>query len=347
MGDDRVMTPSEDEILRRREFLAAALVGLTFPRGVLDSAARLEPASAVGSLARQVAELEETVHARALEFPTTPTIDQLPRLLRDYAGFRRLSGEVDYHHRFRVEHGLSQLCAFAGANLADWQDYEAAHAWYGAGLSHAGRGRARESAAWIAGRSTLIAYYRGDDQQVLHDAAYAVTLSPRGQLGSTLGNALAAAALARAGHRTAAYQALDSGRRAVDAQSDQETFTAYSTPWYRLGRFASEAHTRLGDFERARSYQDESLPAYPPGAATDTTLLRLDRAVAMAREGYPDEGAEQATATLLALAPEKAVPILADRAEQVAEVIHADGSNAEHLRSVVRDVRMAARTRGQ
>lgn len=34
VGDDRVMTPSEDEIMRRREFLAAALVGLTAPRGV-------------------------------------------------------------------------------------------------------------------------------------------------------------------------------------------------------------------------------------------------------------------------------------------------------------------------
>ncbi len=328
--------------MRRRKFIATALVGLTVPRGVLDSAARLEPVGAAGSLARHVAELEETVHARALEFPTTPTVDQLPRLLRDYAGFRRLAGEVGDHLRFRVEHGLSQLCAFAGGNMADWQDYDAANAWYGAGLWHAGRGRSRESAAWIAGRSTLLAVHRGDDQQVLHDAAYAVMLSPRGQLGSTLGNALAAATLARIGHRAAAYQALDSARRAVDAQSDQETFTAYSMPWYRLGRFASEVHTRLGDFERARSYQDESLPAYPPGAATDTTFLRLDGAEAMARESYPQEGAEQATAALLALSPEKSSPILADRAEQVAEMIDADGSHTEHLRSVVRDVHRAS-----
>lgn len=346
VGDDRVMTPSEDEIMRRREFLAATLVGLTAPRGVLDSAARLEPAGGAGSSARQVAELEETVHARALEFPTAPTVDQLPRLLRDYAGFRRLSGEVSDHHRFRVEHGLSQLCAFAGANMATWQDYDAAHAWYGAGLSHAGHGRARESEAWIAARITLLAVHRGDDQQVLHDAAYAVMLSPRGQLGSTLGNALAAAALARIGHRAAAYQALDGARRAVDAQSDQETFTAYSMPWYRLGRFASEVHTRLGDFERARSYQDESLPAYPLGAATDTTFLRLDRAEAMVREGNPHEGAEHATGALLALSPEHAAPILADRAEQVAEVIDTDGTHTEHLRSVVRDVRRNKRGGG-
>ena len=334
------MPPSEDEIVRRREFLTRALLGLTIPPGVLDSAARLEPTSAVGPLARQVAELEETVHVRALEFPTTPTVDQLPRLLRDYAGFRRLVGEVSDRHRFRVEHALAQLCAFAAANLATWQDYDGAHRWYGAGLLHTERGRAREAAAWIAARSTLIAVHRGDDRQAMHDAAYAAMLSPRGQLGATLGNALAAVTLARVGHRAAAYVALDEARRAVEAQRDQQTFTAYSGPWYRLGRFASEAHTQLGDFARAGSYQNESLPAYPPGAATDTTFLQLDRAEAMARQGYPREAAEHATTTLLALSPEEVAPILADRAEQVAAVIGADGgSDVEALRHVVRRMR--------
>ncbi|MGH3567975.1 MAG: hypothetical protein ACRDRH_18480 [Pseudonocardia sp.] len=338
------MTLSEDEIMRRRKFLATALTGLAVPRGVLDSAARVRPPDASGSLARQVAELEGIVHARALDFPTTPTIDQFPRLVSDYAEFRRLSFEVGEHQQFRVEHGLSQLCAFIGANAATWQDYDAAYEWYRAGLEHAECGQARESAGWIAARSTLLAVHQRADEQVLHDAAYAVMLSPRGQLGSTLGNALAASTLARMGHRTAAYQALDAARRAVDAQADQETFTAYSMPWYRLGRFASEMHTQLGDFERARSYQDESLPAYPAGAATDTTFLRLDRAEAIVREGYPHEGAEHATAALLALSPEQAVPILADRAEQVAEVIDASGFDSEHLRSLVRDVRMPDRS---
>lgn len=334
------MPPSEDEIVRRREFIAAALLGLTVPPGVLASAARLEPTSAGGSLARQVAELEEAVHVRALDFPTVATVDQLPRLLRDYAGFRRLAWEIGDHHRFRVEGGLAQLCAFAGANLSTWQDYDGAHAWYAAGLLHAERGRAGEARAWIAARSTLIPVHRGDDRQAVHDAAHAVALSPRGQLGATLGNALAAVTLARVGHRAAALVALDEARRAVDAQRDQVTFTAYSMPWYRLGRFASEVHTQLGDFTRARSYQDESLPAYPSGSATDTTFLQLDRADALARQGYPREAAEDAAATLRSLPPETAAPILADRAAEVARVIGTDGGpDVETLRDVVRRVR--------
>ena len=334
------MPSSEDEIVRRREFLTKALLGLTIPPGVLDSAARLEPISTDGVLARQVADLEETVHLRALEFPTTPTVDQLPRLVRDYTGFRRLAGEVRDRHRFRVEHALAQLCAFAAANLADWQDYDSAHVWYGTGLAHAERGRAREAAAWIAARGTLIPVHRGDDRQALHDAAYAAVLSPRGQLGSTLGSALAASTLAKVGHRAAALVALNEAKRAVDAQPDVDTFTAYSMPWYRLGRFASEVHTHLGDFELARTYQEQSLPAYPPRADTDRTFLQLDRAEGMARQGYPQVAAEHATATLLALSVEKSAPILADRADQLAEVIGArGGSDVEALRHVVRNMR--------
>ncbi len=328
--------------MRRRQFLAATLAGLLVPAGVLDSAARLEPAAAAGSLARQLGELDEAVHTRAREFPATPTVDQLPRLLRDYAGWRHLADEAGEHHRFRVEHNLALLCAFTGANLATWQDVDAAHTWYGAGLLHAGRGQAREAAAWIAARSTLLAAHRGDHDQVIHDAAYAVMLSPAGQLGSTLGNALAAGALAQIGHRTGAMQALDWARRGVDAQADLDTFTAYSMPWYRLGRFASEVHTALGEYDRAAAVRDESLPAYPPGSATDTTFLRLDAAEAAVHQGEPDKGADRAAAALLALPPEHQAPILVDRAGQVADLIARTGFDPERLRRVVDEVRATA-----
>ena len=49
----------------------------------------------------------------------------------------------------------------------------------------------------IAARSTLLAVHRGDHRRVMHEAAYAVATSPPGQLGSTLGNALAASTAAR------------------------------------------------------------------------------------------------------------------------------------------------------
>jgi hypothetical protein len=336
--------PTKEEIMRRREFLTATLVGLAVPGEVLNQAARLEPVSAVGSLASQVDGLERTVYIHAMEFPTTPTVEQLPRLLRDYAGFLRLSDET--RHRFRIEHGLTQLCAFIGANLATWHDYGAAHAWYAAGLWHAERGQAREAAAWIAARSTLIAAHQGDDTQLLQDASFAVMLSAPGQLGATLGNALAATSLAKIGHRAAAYQALDDARRAVDRQTDQETFTAYSMPWYRLGRFASEVHTHLGEFKRAQAYQKESLPAYPPGATTDTTFLRLDAAEAVTRQGHPEEGAEQTASALLVLAPRQAAPILADRAERVSQVIGWSGYDTGQLRHVIGNVRRGSGARG-
>ena len=150
------------------------------------------------------------------------------------------------------------------------------------------------------------------------------------------------ATLAQVGHRKAAMHALDGARREVDAQADLKTFTAYSMPWYQLGRFASEVHTHLGDHDRAAAFRDESLSAYPPGSATDTTFMRLDAAEAMVHRGEPDGGAEQAAGALLMLPPEHRAPILVDRAVQVADLIARRGFEPERLRRVVEDARTDA-----
>lgn len=178
----------------------------------------------------------------------------------------------------------------------------------------------------------------------MHDAAYAVAISVRGQLGSTLGNALAASAAARLGHRDIALMALRDAERATEHRS-AETFTAYSFPWYRLGRFASEVHTQLGDTKRARTIQGEALAAYPAGAVTDRTFLALDHADCLRQEGYPRDAARHATQTLLALTPECALPVLLARADEVTDAIGTAGrSDTEDLRDVVRNTRNIARS---
>ncbi len=283
--------------MQRRAFLAAALVGLVVPPGALDSAARLDPVSDSGPLARQVAELEATVHRRALDFPTTPTIDQVPRLLRDYGGFRRLAGEAGVHLRFRVEGALGQLCAFVGANLSTWQEYDDAHAWYGAGLRHAERGGARDVTAWIAARSTLMAVHQDNPRQAIEDAAHAVALSPPGQLGSTLGNALAASTVVPVGPI-----------RLGDAHGPGRVRTGPPTP-------------------------GPGPPTYPPGSATDTTMLRLDAAEGLAREGYPDAAADAAVEALGLLPDEHLAPILLDRAVAVGRLL---GPERARVREAIR-----------
>ena len=73
--------------MRRRAFIRDTLsaAGLVIAPGVIDSATRLDPVdTSPASRARKVAEFEARVHARALDFPTVPTVDQLPALVRDY-----------------------------------------------------------------------------------------------------------------------------------------------------------------------------------------------------------------------------------------------------------------------
>ncbi|MGH3931721.1 MAG: hypothetical protein ACRDTF_17310 [Pseudonocardiaceae bacterium] len=318
-----------------RDTLSAA--GLVIASGVIDSAARLDPVdTSPANQARKVAELEATVHAHALDFPTVPTVDQLPALLRDYVAAHHSTARAGLR---RAYSSMAYLAAFIGANLASWQEYAQAMLWYRKALSHATRVGDRAATGWIAARSTLIAVHRSDHRQVMHDAAYAVAISPRGQLGATLGNALGASTAARLGHREIALMALREAERATEYRGE-ETFTAYSFPSYRLGRFASEVYTQLGDTKRAQAIQGDALAGYPAGATTDRTFLALDHADCLRQEGYPRDAARHVTQTLLALAPECALPILLDRADEVADAIGVAGrSDTEDLRDVLRNTR--------
>lgn len=105
----------------------------------------------------------------------------------------------------------------------------------------------------------------------------------------------------------------------------EETFTAYSCPWYQVGRFASEVHTQLGHTRRARVVQDQALAAYPEQAITDRTFLALDQADCLRQDGYPRDAARHVTQTLLSLPAERVVPILLDRADEVAGAIGTAG----------------------
>lgn len=60
------------------------------------------------------------MHAHSLGFPTVPTIDQLPALLRDYVAAHQVARQVGIS---RAYSSMAYLAAFIGANLADWQDH--------------------------------------------------------------------------------------------------------------------------------------------------------------------------------------------------------------------------------
>lgn len=325
--------------MRRRAFISHTLTaaGLLIPAGVLDSAARLEPTEASGHVAAMVDDLEASVHRHAMAFPTTPAADAMPALVRDFTMARRVVTEAPAHLHGRVYGSVAYLRAFLAAQLADQQDYDGAHRWYGVALSHAEEAGDHEATGWIAGRAALMPWYRHDAYQTMHDAAFAAVHSPVGQLGTTLGNALAASTLARIWDRRNALRALDASERATERS--EERFTAYSFPSYRWHKFASDVRTHLGDVARARHHQTEALAGYPKGAITDPTFVRLDEADCMTREGYGREAAEHAVRTVLTLTPERALPALLDRAEGIADSI---GTEADHLRHVIAQTRVVA-----
>ncbi len=165
-----------------RDTLSAA--GLVITPGVIDSAARLDPVDTPRRLARHArSPTSRPVSTLAqLDFPTVPTIDQLPALLRDYVAADHVTTQVGTQRR-RVHSSLAYLAAFIAANLSSWQEYDKARLWNIEALDRAGRAGDREATGWIAARSTLLAVHRGDHRRVMHEAAYAVAISPPGQLG--------------------------------------------------------------------------------------------------------------------------------------------------------------------
>ena len=73
------------------------------------------------------------------------------------------------------------------------------------------------------------------------------------------------------------------------------------------------------------------------------TVPTIDQLPALLREGYPQDAARHATQTMLSLAPECALPVLLDRAEEVADAIGTAGrSDTEDLRDVLRHARHVA-----
>ncbi|MGH3978144.1 MAG: hypothetical protein ACRDRZ_03945 [Pseudonocardiaceae bacterium] len=337
------MSYDEDEIMRRRRFILDVLqaAGLAIAPGVIDSAARLELHEASGSMAHQVAELEQTAHLRALEWPTVPAVDQLPRLLHDFTGAWHLAVQAKGKRHARVHGSMAYLAGLLASNLTEQAAYERARAWYRRGYLHAELAGDREAQGWLAARWTAIAWYLGDNRQVLADAAFAQMRSPLGQLGSMLAPALAASAAARMGprYRVVAQQALDDARRGADYRGE-ETFTAYSFPSYQFGRFESEVFTRLGDTRRAYALQDQALAGFPAGAVASPAFIRLDQADCLRQDGDPKEAARHATQAVLALPPERALPIILDRGNALATAIGAaGGDDTDHLRHVLRQVR--------
>ena len=139
-----------------------------------------------------------------------------------------------------VHSSMAYLAGLIAANLSSWQEYDKAMLWYREALDRAGRAGDRAATGWIAARSTLLAVRRGDHRRVKHQAPTRWPSPRQASWGPPSATRWPRRPPRGWDHREVALMALRDAERATE-YAGEETFTAYSCPWYRVGRFASEA----------------------------------------------------------------------------------------------------------
>jgi hypothetical protein len=92
---------------------------------------------------------------------------------------------------------------------------------------------------------------------------------------------------------------------------------AYGYTVAQLHFYRSNALTETGDTKAAYLAQDVALSHYEPTAFLDPSLVRLDRAICLAKDGEIEEAARFATQSLMSLPQEHISPIVLQRARQV------------------------------
>jgi transcriptional regulator with XRE-family HTH domain len=320
----------KEEDMRRREVLLGML---TSAGGVLTAPA-LAAASAVrrrmdetlsGSVVSDgtVAYWEEVAEQYGRTYKTRAAVPFLVDIVADFAEVQTLTDR-------RLPSGARRdLCAvaakFAGLismTMTNLGDYREARGW-----GHTARLAADESGdpvlrAWVATRAEAIPHlYFGDPHGALVAARQAQLLARNAVCGpAVMAPALEARAAAVLGDAETAREALRRAETVFSRLSRREDI-AYSFTEAQLYFYRSNTYTTIGDYTSAERAQDAALSTFAAEERLDPTLVHLDRAACLLKNGDVTAGAEYASDVLLGLSEEFRPSIVLRKARALTEAI--------------------------
>lgn len=217
----------------------------------------------------------------------------------------------------------ARLAGTTGIILHDLGEHEEASGWFVTAGSAAREGGDPRLLAWVYARSAMVEINYGSPSRALARTRKASV---------TAGNsvsapaALAAAVSARAyAHLHAPREALRSLGRAEELlgrlEGDDAADTWYGYPLQKHLVHASHALTIAGLTAEATQMQADADRLSKPTSWMTKTLIGLDRARCMVRDGDPERGAARAAQALRALPPEYRSGLIATRAVKVSQAI--------------------------
>lgn len=282
--------------------------------------AGLHEALAAGPLADgSLDEIEWTVerHGRATRY--RPETAHFPDLLADFHDLRLL---LTRRHpapaRRRLLVAAARMSGLTALTLLKLGD-ERSLSWWRTARKIAAAADDRATLSWAYAQEAYQSFYSGDFYG-------AVELAVRSQqlagglpcVGPALAAPLEARAHARLGHAEAADQALAAAETALDRLPVCEQIgSAFGYNESQLRFHAGNTLTHLGDTRRARAEQARALELYPEAEQMDRALVALDSAMCTALDGDPATAADQATRTIVGLAPEHRTALIICRARDV------------------------------
>jgi tetratricopeptide (TPR) repeat protein len=297
------LADSESLHIARLGELAAPVLGALSTR--IDSVRqRLDRSLTCHSVSNdQLDRLEETLASRAVDCVRRPPIEMLCNLTLDIAGVQSLLAEAQppekVHRLYRVAAGLSVLLA---DELMVLGDTYAARAWYGTARTAAGYTRDRALQAMVLTLAAMLPLYWGDPRQAIALTRQATSISDGAGMAAVMAPSVEALALAGLGDEDGGETVLATARRFFDQSNDeQRASSVFGFSERRFRFYEGRTLSRLGKHLEAQRVFDHALTLYPTGMPGDPTLIALERATDLVREGSLKDGLDLARVTLTSL----------------------------------------------
>ncbi len=236
---------------------------------------------------------------------------------------------------------MARMAGLLATTFVNLSDYRAARGWFSTARRAAEESDHSGLYAWVVVRHAVSALYWNDPYAALALAAQAEELSKGIPCAATAWTpAVQARVYSRLGpsYFDATHRSIDRAEAAFstyDAAPGEQHAYGYTSA--QLHFYISNALTEIGETGTAHLAQDEALANYEPAAFLDPSLVRLDRAVCLLKDGDTETAAWSAVEVLNSLPQEHLSSIVVQQARRFAAAI----PRTQHALPAFRELRRA------